>query len=86
MNDKVLGLVGTAASMVGITVANKGLSAVWGKVTGHEPPAKNPDPEERWADILLWAVITGVVTTAIRVAVTRQVAKMQSDEEQQIER
>lgn len=79
MNDKVLGLVGTGASLLGVTVANKGLTAVWGKITGNEPPAKNPDPEERWADILLWAVITGVVTTVIKVAVTRQVAKMQGD-------
>lgn len=82
MNDKILGLVGTAASIVGVTVANKGLTAVWGKVTGHEPPAKNPDPEERWADILLWAVVTGVVTTVIKVGVTRQVAKMQENQEQ----
>ncbi|MDO4253818.1 MAG: DUF4235 domain-containing protein [Kocuria sp.] len=81
MNDKVVGLAGTVASLVGVTVANKGLTAVWGKVTGHEPPAKNPDPEERWADILLWAVITGVVTTVIKVAVTRQVARMQSGQQ-----
>ncbi|MDO5618610.1 DUF4235 domain-containing protein [Kocuria sp.] len=82
MNDKVLSLVGTAASIAGVTVANKGLTAIWGKVTGHEPPAKNPDPQERWADILLWAVITGVVTTVIKVGVTRQVAKMQGDSDQ----
>ena len=37
MNDKVLGLVGTAASMAGVTVANKGLTAVWGKITGMVP-------------------------------------------------
>ncbi|NHU85036.1 DUF4235 domain-containing protein [Kocuria sp. JC486] len=80
MNDKVVGLAGTAASLAGVTAANKGLGAVWAKLTGNPPPAKNPDPEERWADILLWAVITGVVTTVVRVAVTRQVTKMQSNQ------
>ncbi|MFW0185082.1 DUF4235 domain-containing protein [Rothia sp. CCM 9418] len=67
-----INLVGTAASLAGITVANKALSATWKKVTGNEPPASNPDDDERWRDIILWSLLTGLVGTVIKVSITRK--------------
>ena len=76
--NKAMDIFGTVASLGGVALANKGLSAVWKQVTGNEPPAKNPDPDEAWTDIIIWAVITGVVGTVIKVAVHRQMAKMEN--------
>ncbi|MBN6810867.1 DUF4235 domain-containing protein [Kocuria marina] len=76
--NKVMDIFGTVASLGGVALANKGLSAVWKQVTGNEPPAKNPDPDEAWTDIIVWAVITGVVGTVIKVGISRQVAKFES--------
>ena len=78
--NKAMDIFGTVASLGGVALANKGLSAVWKQVTGNEPPAKNPDPDEAWTDIIIWAVITGVVGTVIKVGISRQVAKMQSED------
>ncbi|MDO4918219.1 DUF4235 domain-containing protein [Kocuria sp.] len=78
--NKVMDLLGTAASLGGVALSNKALSAVWKKVTGNEPPAKNPDEDEAWRDIIIWAMVTGVVGTVIKVAISRQVAKLESDD------
>ena len=76
--NKAMDLLGTAASLGGVALSNKALTVVWKKVTGNEPPAKNPDPDEAWTDIIIWAVITGVVGTVIKVGISRQVAKFES--------
>ncbi|QIR69002.1 DUF4235 domain-containing protein [Kocuria sp. KD4] len=76
--NKAMDIFGTVASLGGVALANKGLSAVWKQVTGNEPPAKNPDPDEAWTGIIIWAVITGVVGTVIKVGISRQVAKFES--------
>lgn len=82
MNPKILGLIGTGASLVGVQAATKGLNATWKKATGREVPALNDDPrDDRWADILLFAVISGVVTTVVRTAVNRKVAQMKENGE-----
>ena len=81
MNNKILDLASTAASLGGMAASNKALSSVWKKVTGNEPPAKNPDPEEAWTDIILWSLISGLVGTVVKVALTRQIAKMQNKDE-----
>ncbi|MDN5631002.1 MULTISPECIES: DUF4235 domain-containing protein [Kocuria] len=77
--NKAMDILGTVASLGGVALANKGLSAVWKQVTGNEPPAKNPDEDEAWRDIILWAMITGVVGTVIKVGIARQVSKMESE-------
>ncbi|RKQ34843.1 DUF4235 domain-containing protein [Kocuria tytonis] len=78
--NKAMDLLGTAASLGGVALSNKALSAVWKKVTGNEPPAKNPDEDEPWRDIILWALLTGLVGTVIKVGISRQVSKLQSDD------
>ncbi|WP_346845022.1 DUF4235 domain-containing protein [uncultured Rothia sp.] len=71
-------LAGTAASLAGVALANKALSASWKKVTGNNPPDKNPDEEERWRDIIIWSIITGTVGTVIKVAVSRKASQIEA--------
>ncbi|GAA4688739.1 hypothetical protein GCM10025781_01860 [Kocuria gwangalliensis] len=79
--SKMYDLAGTAASLGGVALSNKVLTAGWKKVTGNEPPAKNPDPDEAWRDIIVWALLTGLVGTLIKVGVQRAIAKMDSDQD-----
>ena len=79
--SKMYDLAGTAASLGGVALSNKVLTAGWKKVTGNEPPAKNPDPDEAWRDIIVWALLTGLVGTLIKVGVQRAIAKMDNDKE-----
>lgn len=67
----VFKLVGTAASLGGVAVANKVLAASWTKVTGNKPPTTNPNDEERWRDIIIWSLVTGLVGTVIKVGISR---------------
>ena len=79
--SKMYDLAGTAASLGGVALSNKVLTAGWKKVTGNEPPAKNPDPDEAWRDIIVWALLTGLVGTLIKVGIQRAIAKMDSDQD-----
>lgn len=79
--SKIYDLAGTAASLGGVALSNKVLSAGWKKVTGNEPPAKNPDPDEAWRDIIVWALLTGLVGTLIKVGVQRAIARMDIDQD-----
>ncbi|MBD2761645.1 DUF4235 domain-containing protein [Kocuria sp. cx-455] len=79
--SKMYDLAGTAASLGGVALSNKVLTAGWKKVTGNEPPAKNPDPDEAWRDIIVWALLTGLVGTIIKVGVQRAIAKMDTDQD-----
>lgn len=78
MNMNPIQLAGTVASLGGVALSNKILSATWKKVTGNNPPDKNPDDDERWRDIILWAMITGTVGTVIKVAVSRKAAQIEA--------
>ena len=77
MNDKVIDLLGTGASLGGVALSHKVLGSAWKRVTGNPPPAKNPDPDEAWTAIIIWSLVTGLVATLIKVAVHRKVAKME---------
>lgn len=79
MNTKVLDLLGTAASLGGVALSHKVLGSAWQRVTGNPPPAKNPDPDEAWTAIIIWALVTGLVGTVIKVAVSRKVARLEGD-------
>ena len=81
MNTKVLELVGTGLSLGGVALSHKVLGAAWTRITGDPPPAKNPDPDEAWSDIIVWALLTGLVGTLIKVGVQRAIAKMDSDQD-----
>lgn len=76
--SKMYDLAGTAASLGGVALSNKVLTAGWKKVTGNEPPAKNPDPDEAWTGIIIWSLVTGLVGTVIKVGISRQIAKMEN--------
>lgn len=80
--SKAIDLASTVASLGGTAVATKVLTAGWKKVTGNEPPAKNPDPDEAWRDIIVWALLTGLVTTLVKVGVQRATAKINADNDQ----
>ena len=69
--NPLIKIAGTAASLGGVALANKVLGATWTKITGNEPPANNPNDDERWRDIILWSLITGLVGTVIKVSITR---------------
>ncbi|MEX3611390.1 DUF4235 domain-containing protein [Rothia sp. LK2588] len=71
-------IVSSAASLGGVALANKILTATWRKVTGNEPPQNNPEDDERWRDILIWAAISGMTGTLIKVFVARAAAKAQA--------
>ena len=79
--SKALDLVSTAASLGGVALANKVLTAGWKRLTGNEPPAKNPDPNEAWRDIIIWSLVSGLVGTVVKVAISRQIEKLQSDKD-----
>lgn len=81
MNTKVLELVGTGLSLGGVALSHKVLGAAWTRITGDPPPAKNPDPDEAWRDIIVWALLTGLVGTLIKVGIQRAIAKMDSDQD-----
>ena len=75
MNPKIMGLIGTGASVLGVQAATKGLDATWKKVTGRPVPSKSEDPrDDLWLDIVLFAVLSGVLRTVVRTLVNRQVA------------
>lgn len=76
MNPIQLG--STIASLGGVALSNKVLTAAWKKVTGNEPPAKNPDDDERWRDIIIWAILTGIVGTVIKVGVSRKATEIEA--------
>ena len=38
----------------------------------------NPDDDERWRDIILWSLITGLVGTVIKVSITRAQHKIEA--------
>ena len=71
-------LAGTAASLAGVALSNKVLSATWKKITGNEPPEKNPDSDERWRDIILWSIVSGAVGTIIKVAISRKANEIEA--------
>lgn len=78
MSNPLIKIVGTAASLGGVALANKVLSASWTKITGNQPPANNPEDDERWRDIILWSLITGLVGTVIKVSITRAQYKFEA--------
>ncbi|MBM7051514.1 MULTISPECIES: DUF4235 domain-containing protein [unclassified Rothia (in: high G+C Gram-positive bacteria)] len=73
-------LGGTAASLGGVALSNKVLSATWKRITGNEPPESNSDPDERWRDIILWSLLTGLVGTIIKVSISRAQMKIEAKE------
>lgn len=79
--SKVISLASTVASAAGAGLSTKILTAGWKRVTGNEPPAKNPDPDEAWRDIIVWALLTGLVTTLVKVGVQRAMGKLESEDD-----
>ena len=55
-------------------VAEKGLEASWTTVTGKKPPADPENPDTSWGKPLAWAMVSGAVVGATRLAATRAAA------------
>lgn len=83
MSNPLIKIGSTVASLGGVALANKVLSAGWRKVTGNEPPEDNADPEESLRDIIVWSLITGLVGTLIKVGITRAANKADRKDEVQ---
>lgn len=81
MSNPVINIGSTVASLAGVAVANKLLSTVWKQITGDEPPAKNPDPEESLRDTIIFTVISAAVGTMVKVGVARAAANLKYKEE-----
>ncbi|WP_309248119.1 DUF4235 domain-containing protein [Rothia santali] len=71
MSNPMIKIGSTVASLAGVALANKILTAGWKKVTGDEPPTVNDDPDEQIRDIIIWSLVTGLVGTLIKVGVSR---------------
>ncbi|OMH34358.1 DUF4235 domain-containing protein [Tersicoccus sp. Bi-70] len=70
--DTVVKLAGTGLSIGAVMVANKLLTAGWQKVVGKEPPTKPGDRDDDTVkEILAWAVLTTIVSTAIKFGVAK---------------
>ena len=64
-------LVTTVATAGGVFVLRKVLAAAWTKITGKEPPTDLAKPEVTLAEVLIWAVATGVIVEAAKFAIAR---------------
>jgi Protein of unknown function (DUF4235) len=75
-------MIGTIAwkALRGTTVvlatmaAERGLEASWTVVTGRKPPAVPENPDSSWGKSLAWAMVSGAVVGATRLAATRAAA------------
>lgn len=54
--------------------AEKGLQVGWSVVTGKKPPAVPENPDTSWGKPLAWAMVSGAVVGATRLAATRAAA------------
>jgi hypothetical protein len=54
--------------------AEKGLQVGWRVATGKEPPAVPENPDSSWGKPLAWAIVSGAVIGATRLAATRAAA------------
>ncbi|WP_129656604.1 DUF4235 domain-containing protein [Rothia halotolerans] len=81
MSNPIIKIGSTVASLAGVALANKILTAGWKKVTGDEPPTVNDDPDEQIRDIIIWSLVTGLVGTLIKVGVARAAMRFQDKQE-----
>ena len=63
--------MGTVAALGAAFVARKVISAGWTKITGKEPPNDPQDPAVGTGEALGWAIVMGVVVSAVRVLAIR---------------
>jgi hypothetical protein len=68
-------LVTAVATAGGVFVLRKVLATVWTKITGKEPPTDLSRPEVSLAEVLIWAVATGVIVEAAKFAIVRGTAR-----------
>ncbi|OMH27613.1 hypothetical protein BKD30_02880 [Tersicoccus phoenicis] len=70
--DTLIKLAGTGISVGAVMAANKVLQAGWHKATGKDAPTKPGDnDDDTIKEILIWAVLTTVVSTAIKFGVAK---------------
>jgi hypothetical protein len=64
-------LVTAMATAGGVFVLRKVLATAWTKITGKEPPTDLAKPEVTLAEVLIWAVTTGVIVEAAKFFIVR---------------
>jgi hypothetical protein len=64
-------LVTTIATAGGVFVLRKVLATAWTKITGKEPPTDLANPKVTLPEVLIWAVVTGVIVEAAKFAIVR---------------
>lgn len=68
-------LLTVIAAAAGTFAARKTLRLVWKAASGKEPPAKPEHPEVTWTEAVSWAVVSGAVMGAARLAAQKKVAQ-----------
>ena len=64
-------LVTTVATAGGVFVLRKVLATAWTKITGKEPPTDLANPRVTLPEVLIWAVVTGVIVEAAKFGIVR---------------
>lgn len=68
-------MLGTGSAAVAASLAERGVRAVWTRVTGDDPPETPEDPDIRWGEAVTWALLSGAAVALARLAVTRRAAR-----------
>lgn len=68
-------LMGTAVSIVAGIVSSKLVDAVWHKSTGAQPPKDDSDLEQNLRSVLVFAIVSSVVSSIIKVCINRSTQK-----------
>ena len=75
MMTVIFKLMGTVVSIVAGIVSSKLVNAVWQKSTGSEPPKDDDNLESSLRSVLIFAIVSSVVSAIIKVCVNRSTQK-----------
>ncbi len=64
-------LVGMAFAIPTGIAIKKGVDAVWARTRGTAPPKNAKDPENDWADVLMWAAASGTAVALGQIVASR---------------
>ena len=75
MSGKSENAVALVAALAARAVAKKAADTTWKMGAGKEPPTDPTDPDVELREAILWAVLSGVFLSVLRVAVARRLAR-----------
>jgi hypothetical protein len=67
--------VAFGASLGATQVAKKIADVTWKASAGKEPPADPTDPEVELREALVWAIVSGLLVSTLRVLVARRLSR-----------